>query len=127
MPEILVEIISSNIFGWGETIGSPFGLVWFQVLEAIAVGLVGFLLGMCVKRIKPTVHTTGRWVWVLPAILLLIGVGWEWYDFGVKEVFEGFFFRVYPNGGEGPIGREIVTYPTLSTSCYALAMIMRWR
>jgi hypothetical protein len=105
--------------GWSELKGSPFGNARFQLLNGLAIGLVGLSLGVVVPRMFPKLASTGCWVWALPTAVLSLFNLWDFMDFGKLSTFQDFFFWSSQGAGEEPIGRDLFTYPTWCCICYS--------
>jgi hypothetical protein len=111
--------------GLNELTGSPLGNVGIQIVHAIAVGAAGCLMGLSARLTFPSAKATGRWIWVLPVSVLLLAATSDVRTLGWRTVFEDFFFHAHPGRDEGPVLRDLLTYPALSCLCYSLAMVFR--
>jgi hypothetical protein len=115
----------ANALGWGESRQYPLAPAAPQILDACMVTTLGFLLACSVVRLLPGAASAGRWVWLPPTVLLalLIGQdlwnGWDWH------LISAHYFWNYPAQKLGPIGRDILTYPTLSAIAYSLGVQLR--
>jgi len=65
-------------------------------------------------------------VWLPPTLFLALLIGldffanrWDWH------VISAHYFWAYPAQKVGPIERDILTYPTLSTIAYSLGVQLR--
>src|SRR5580700_4090634 len=60
--------------GLSEIRGSPYSGVVFQIANGLWIGVIGCLLGVSVQFCLRGAVTTGRWIWVPLAALLVYGV-----------------------------------------------------
>jgi hypothetical protein len=117
---ILYEYIA-NAMGLGESGQSPLAPAGPQILDASIIAMLGFLFAWLVVRLLPSAANTGRWVWLPPAALLALLVGWDVLQYGRDwHLISAFYFWHYAGQKFGPIGRDFITYPTLSATAYAL-------
>lgn len=113
-----------NVTGWSELRGSPMGNDWFQVIKGIELGALGLVLGFLVHRNSPKARATGRWIWVLPLSFLLLGILWDLYAVSVPYIFEDYFYWSHPGRNEGPLLRDLLTYPAWSSIWYSVGIVI---
>jgi hypothetical protein len=88
-----------------------------------ASAIVGVIYGVLIRNLFPGARSTGKWVWIVPVLILLIGLILDFSAFSLKVALRDSFI---PRGG----GKEwlvvwLVTCPAISTVFYSAAMT-RW-
>lgn len=113
-----VQLFEELALGWSELRGSPFGLAGLQLFNFLAIALLAFVIGVLMARsIAPRAAT---WVWVVPVSLLLLAVISDLSSFRAwHPVWVDYFYWENPGATEGPILREVLTYPALSALAYS--------
>jgi hypothetical protein len=96
--EIVIEILWSFVIGWG----------------------LALVLALLVRRIFPDAARWGKWVWLLPVVLLTLGVIADAVQSTPRAALKGFFY--YGRDGEDSLGFFLITFPTFSCVIYSLTM-----
>jgi hypothetical protein len=97
-----------------------------NVVSCLAAAVsIGFLGGTAVSRLVPSARSSGRWVFVIPALAMLLGFLHDAFAFSLKDSFRELFFP-------GPNGEEwwaffLLTCPTISALSYGAAMAWHGR
>ncbi len=86
------------------------------------VGPVGFFLALLVSRLFPTAASVGRWVWIIPTAGFLFFFLGSVSQMPMWNVVEEFFWPA--SHGDGPLLIRFVTFPTWSSICYSLGMLL---
>ncbi|MGJ5818724.1 hypothetical protein [Paludibaculum fermentans] len=117
---ILWQFIA-NALGWGESWQYPLAPATPQIIDATMISILGFCLAWWVVGLLPGAAAAGRWVWLPPAVLLVLLIGrdilrsgWDWH------LISSHYFWAYPAQKVSPIERDILTYPVLSAIAYSL-------
>ena len=93
----------------------PTGVYWGTFVSCI----VGFALGLLVKKVLPRIAEDGRLIWVLPSILLTMVFCSELFRKDLAHALKEFFF---PGGeGEEDLLFVLATLPTYSCIAYSIA------
>ena len=87
-----------------------------MVVSAVA----GFVLGSVVRRLFPRVRSGGKWIGVLPVILMVWALLSDTFTFSFAKAFAELFFP--GPDGEGWWAFALLTCPTISTLSYSVAM-----
>jgi hypothetical protein len=96
--EIAIEILWSFVVGWG----------W------------AFALALAVRRVFPSASRSGKWVWVLPLLMLTAGFLWDCTLFPLRQAISELLY--YGSAGEASWGFLLFTSPTCSCIVYSFAM-----
>jgi hypothetical protein len=97
-----------------------------EAIVGIAVAVsIGFLGGAAVGRIVPSARSSGRWVWVVPALALLWAFFHDAFRTSPKDSFRELFFA--SQNGEAWWAFVLLTCPAISTLSYSVAMVWRSR
>jgi hypothetical protein len=123
LATILWNHVFEGVTGWSELRGSPMGNDWLQVVNGAALGALGLALGLLAYRNSPRVRATGRWVWMLPLSILLIAVLWDLYAVRHPYIFSTYFYWSHPGRTEGPLLRDLLTYPAWASICYSIGIV----
>jgi hypothetical protein len=99
-PEIAIEVLWSFVIGWG----------------------LAFALALAVRYVFPGASRSGKWVWVLPLLILTAGFIWECTLFPFRQAIKDAFY--YGSAGEASLGFSLITFPTCSCIVYSLAMYL---
>jgi hypothetical protein len=86
--------------------------------------MAGFAIGYNVQRLHATAYRTGRWVWILPGSVVLLGMLWDSRFAAPTEVLRTYFYLNSPNGGLSVL---LFTYPAFASASYSIGMIMAHR
>jgi hypothetical protein len=86
--------------------------------------MAGFAIGYNVQRLHATAYRTGRWVWILPASVALLGMLRDSRYAAPREVLRTYFYLNSPNGG---ISVLLFTYPALASALYSVGISMAHR
>jgi hypothetical protein len=101
--------------------GEHFSHIYFAGYRALVCIFVGSVVGWGVGRKVPSLMATGRWIWLLPAVIVFPDM-----------VREGITVRPVPNlseylfatGGEGDLGVYLFTLPTFSALGYSIGVVL---
>jgi hypothetical protein len=122
---IMWEFIE-NALGLGESWRYPLAPAGPQILDAGVIAALGFFSARLVIRLLPAAVAVGRWVWLPPAALLALLIGWDVIGSGSDwHSISAHYLWLYPAQYFGPIQRDIITYPTLSAIAYSLGVHLR--
>jgi hypothetical protein len=92
----------------------------FAGFEALVILLVGVLAGLLMARLEPSFVSTGRWVWVLPALLIASDLArLQMNPRGIPWLSEAWF----ASEGEG-LGVFLVTLPACAIIGYSIGMAL---
>ena len=80
----------------------------------------GFLLGLAVRRLVGHAPSGGKWIGVLPSILMIWALLYDAFTFSLAKALAGLFFPGLD--GEGWWAFVLLTCPTISTLSYSVAM-----
>lgn len=104
---------------------SAFGLsgehpsnVYFAGYRALACLFVGPLVGWVVGLKIPLFVVTGRWIWLLPAVVFIPDLVREGLN-PQPVPYSGYLFAT---GGEGVLGVDLFTLPAVSALGYSIGM-----
>jgi hypothetical protein len=119
---VAVELFEDNVLRWNEVIGSPFGSIGLQLFNALVILFLGFAAGFIVRNRRRDISPVGGWIWCLPVALLLIAIVWDLttFHFDWGFIWRGYFFWSHPGADEGPILRDLLTYPAVSSLGYSV-------
>jgi hypothetical protein len=98
--EITIEIVWYFVIGWG----------------------LGFALALAVRCVFPSASRSGKWVWVLPLLMLTAGFIWDCTLFPFRQAISELLY--YGSAGEASWGFVLFTSPTCSCIVYSLAMYL---
>jgi hypothetical protein len=101
------------------TSGQIVEVVRCMVVSAIA----GFVLGSAARRWSPSVRSGGKWIGVLPSILLVWALLSDTFTFSFTKALAELFFP--GPDGEGWWAFVFLTCPTISTLSYSAGMFVR--
>jgi len=124
-PMLVCELIVFPTIGWSEY-ASPLGTIGFQIFEALAIGACGCALGLIMGR-DPWTRLTGGWIWLLPAALLAFAMVSDIRSFGPSSILSDYFFDAHPGRTEGPMLREVLTYPAWTSVLYSFGVLFAGR
>jgi hypothetical protein len=101
---------------------SPLGSVWVQLATPLTFALVSYKAGASIasfRRLRG--QRVAARVWLLPTVVLAVAIGsdlWTFhFDWGL--VWREYFFWSHPGGDEGPLLRDLLTYPAISSAAYS--------
>lgn len=130
---VYIAVFAWQLFAGGAGMSEMRGGWWagpiFQIINGLWIGCLGFLLGLIVQSSIRTAARTGRWIWVPLLLLLLYGFFSDYFKFNWHKVVNEFFFWSNPGRDEGPLARELITYPAWSCMWYSVGVqvITRWK
>jgi hypothetical protein len=119
----------AGVVGMNEVRGGFWAGPTFQICDGLWIGVLGFLLGLGAQSCIRGAVRTGRWVWVPLTLALLWGVPWDYVKFNWHTVVNDWFWFHPGPGEEGPLLRDMITYPALASIWYSvgLQVISRWK
>jgi hypothetical protein len=113
-------LLVPNPFEWTSldtvTLGSRIGAV---IVYAAAAAIAGVTAAVAVRSIFG-VPATGKWVWVIPGLLGIVGLVWDSAQFSSKHAFSELFLP--GPGGEDWWTFLLFTCPTIA--CFAYSAVM---
>lgn len=117
---IAFEIFEGSVLGWSEVAGSPFGVIGIQVFNPIAISALALVAGVVVSTRFPA--KSAKWIWTLPCAMLLMAIVWDLGTFhNLHLIWVEYFYWDHPGADEGPVLRDFLTYPALSSAAYSAA------
>jgi hypothetical protein len=123
---IFWELFLARPVGLDEVNPSPaLGDVGVQILNPLAILVLGSTIGFCLRATAFKNSGSGKYVWILPFALVTLGIAYDLFvfDFNWKVVSQEFFYWS-SSGDEGPILRDLMVYPTLSSLAYSLGVLL---
>ncbi len=78
----------------------------------------GFILAILIRQIFPSAAPTGKWIWVLPTLLVVYLIAWDFAKVGNPIVLIEYF---YPKGEQAWIA-YLAVFPTYACIAYSLGM-----
>ena len=116
-----MKIIGSNELGMPPIAGKL-----AEIVIDAAPAIVAVCLGRIAGSASSSVKESGKMIWLLPLLLLLLGIietaSRMGLGYGLKEFFS--FRRGVPDSGLGII---LFTYPALICCCYSIATALTAR
>lgn len=124
---ILWELFLARLIGLDE--GNPLptlGSVGVQILNPLVILALGFIVGFYLQTRVFKTSNTGKYVWILPFALVTLGVAYDLFlfDFNWKVVSHEFFYSSRSGYEEGPLLRDLMVYPMLSSLAYSLGVVL---
>ena len=113
VPIILLTILETWLNIQGET-------VLGQVLNLSFLGGVAAAMALVASRISISAPYEGRWIWILPVLVVSAAVIWD-VSIGHASELPGFFWDPGPGHGEEAIG-TLLTWPAWSCCWYSAVM-----
>jgi hypothetical protein len=105
-----------------SNLGRPLGAILEAIVIVTVAGLPAFFLGRLVGRNSSDFSDTGKWIWILPSMLVLMIIGLT--GFRVRDT-EDFLFPVYD--GDAWWAVVMRTYPAIGCIAYSLGIALRRR
>ncbi len=113
----------THALGWDGESYYPDIPAIVQTFNAIMIAGLGFFSARLVIKLYPAAAGSGRWIWLPPAALLILFVGWNAFDGWDWRLISDHYFWEYPGQKLAPIERDILTYPVLSATAYSLGVL----
>jgi len=108
-----------SLFGISGDHGRDLYFAGYDALLSVFVGLIG---GWWVGRLRPSYVMTGRWIWLLPSVVIMPDmVRREALNRSTLQVSE-YFFAIDPSG-LGMAAVTLFTIPLFASIGYSLGMI----
>jgi hypothetical protein len=116
----------ANVLGWSEVSNSPLGSTGLQIFKAITISVLGFAIGICIRNRFFRQSSLGIRVWIVPVIVLGLCITWDLFTFHLdwRLIYEELFVWSRPGYDEGPVFRDLITYPTLSSIAYSFGSMI---
>ncbi|MBI2680561.1 MAG: hypothetical protein HYX25_06080 [Candidatus Solibacter usitatus] len=96
---------------------------WAGALDYAYPLLAGFMLGFVARRFSPKSNQTGRWVWVLPVLVCVLGFVFDLTQDPANAIST--FFK--PNGSEQGMNLFFFVYPAVASGFYSLGVLVASR
>lgn len=90
-------------------------------VQYATVAVFGLALAVATSSVVPAAVGGGRWVWLLPVILLFAGICWE-MSLGRPRMA---LYNSFLGSGEAGLSVIFVTQPALGCCCYSA--VMAWQ
>lgn len=124
---ILWELFLARLIGLDE--GNPLpalGSGGVQILNPLVIFALGFTIGFYLQTTAFKTSNSGKYVWILPFALVTLGVAYDLFlfDFNWEVVSHEFFYWSRSGYEEGPLLRDLMVYPTLSSLAYSLGVVL---
>jgi hypothetical protein len=123
---VVVEVLAFSFLFLGSVVVKPL-LAAGELADGALVGGIGFLGGLMLARIAPSLISTGGWIWVPALALFAAGIGSDLWV--LPRYYEGSYARVlamwfYITEGDEGARIVFVTYPVYATVAYSVAMFL---
>jgi hypothetical protein len=90
-----------------------------NLLGYIGFSIQGFLLGYKMQKAFPrAIESGGRWVWIPPVLVLLLGMLYDLSLRGGTPIAQSF----WPRPGPGGIGMVLITWPAVASCFYSVGV-----
>jgi hypothetical protein len=116
---VVAKMASSIVPSIDESIGTPLG---FYLYAAAPSWILSCVLAIAIRRIFPASVVVGRWIWVLPATLMVLGFCLDAVSISRRFALVEFFSIEHH--------RDVfllITHPGISAIAYSLGMIWSTR
>jgi hypothetical protein len=90
-----------------------------------AAAIVGLIYGVSIWRLFPNARSTGKWVWIIPILILLLGLVLDLAAFSLRVALRDLFIP-RPRGQEWLVV-WLGTCPAISSVFYSAAMTAGFR
>jgi hypothetical protein len=112
---VVAKFASSIAPSIDESIGTPFG---FYLYAAAPSWILSYFLAIAIRRMFSASVVVGRWIWVLPTTLMVLGFCWDAASISLRFSFVEFFSIEHHSAVF-----LLITCPTVSAVAYSLGMI----
>ncbi len=92
-------------------------------LDAVFFAAAGLLLGWIAGRRWPQLRVSGRWIWIVPAVIFL----WEFLPAWISPCrfcSDAKMLFFYSDGRDEGLSSALFTWPAVSIGAYSLAMYL---
>jgi hypothetical protein len=113
---LIVAKLAALIAPWiDESIGTPLG---FYLYAAAPSWILSYFLAIAIRRMFSASVLVGRWIWVLPTTLMVLGFCWDAASISPRFAFVEFFSIDHAR-----VVFLLVTHPAISAIAYSLGML----
>lgn len=126
---VVAEVLAFGFLFLGSLAIKPLLAAGAVATGALVAG-IGFVLGLIVCRIAPSLRVSGRWIWIPAAIFFAVALISDlstlpkYYGGNHWSVVSRYFYGAGDDEGTTPV---FATYPLYSAVAYSLAMLLAQR